>query len=150
MPSIRDQIQTALVARLATITGWSAQLRGSTNTAPETGVLAVVAFLGEDKQLATSSPPLYDASLHLLVWVCVDGHEADAVTDGGNPFRYLDRMVVLAEQKIHAPDAWGVDPDFTDVRVLGHEVSDPTDDLRLFAELRLTFTYRHTAENPEV
>jgi hypothetical protein len=150
MASIRDQLQTALVARLATISGCTAALRGLQNDLPASGFSAVVAMLTEDKVLLTSAPALYSCTLQLLIFVTVAIDDAHAVTDGGNAFRYLDRMVVLVEKTIHAPDAWGPAPLFTDVAVLGHDVSDPSDENTLTAEVRVSFTYRHTAEDPEV
>lgn len=147
MASIRDNILAALVARLATIPLWTAQLRTLQNDAGAAKVLAVVAFLTEDKHLATGDQ--YLASMQVLVWILANGEDADATLDAGNAYRYLDRLVVLAEKKIHAPDSWGLSPDFTDVQINGHDVNDPSADNQVQAHLRLTFTYRHHYQDPE-
>ncbi|MBL8752268.1 MAG: hypothetical protein JNK15_03120 [Planctomycetes bacterium] len=146
MATIRDNILNALVARLATIPGWTAQLRGLTNGAPNATVLAVVCFLTEDKSLATNDQ--YQASMQVLVWIRGNPENADATLDGGNAFRYLDRLVALAEQQVHDPDEWGIEPAFTEVQINGHDVLDPANDHQVQAELRLTFTYRHHYQDP--
>lgn len=147
MASIRDNILTALVTRLDAITGWTTQLRGSVNIAGDNGVVAIVAFVSEDKRLAAST--VYTATMQVEVLITGRAEDADATADDGNPYRYLDRLVVLAEKAIHTPDSWGVTPDFTDVVVTGHEVLDPSESNEVAAVLRLQFTYRHDYQNPE-
>jgi hypothetical protein len=148
MASIRDQILQALVARLAAVSvDWHVQLRAAVNPDDTKKVQVVVWQLGEDKTLATTDQ--YSASLQVRIYIVGHQEDADANLDAGNAYRYLDRLVVLAEKKIHAPDAWGVDPDFTDVVCNGHDVLDPEQDNQVEALLRLTFTYRHQAANPE-
>ena len=147
MASLRDVILTALVARLATISGWDAQLRGRENVAGA-AVQAVVFQLSEDKDLATIDQ--YLASLQVGVLITAASEDADATIDAGNPFRYLDRQVVLAEKKIHDPDSWGPNPPFTDVAVNGHDVVDPDEENQVRALLRLTFKYRHHFQDPEL
>ena len=146
MGSIRDNILTALVSRLATIPGWDAQLRGVENTSA-TGVTAVVSFLTEEKQFANNEQ--YDCSMEVVVWIIGHVEDASVSLDASNAYRYLDRLVTLAEKKVHAPDSWGLNPDFTDVRINGHDVRDPEDESTVEALLRLTFTYRHQLANPE-
>lgn len=146
MASIRDNILGALVTRLNGIAGWNAQLRGSTNAA-DSAVHAVVFFVSEEKRLANNES--YSATMQVAVFITARAEDASPTVDGGNAYRYLDRLVVLAEKRIHAPDAWGVTPDFTDVVVNGHDVGDPTEQNEVTALLRLTFTYRHDLDDPE-
>lgn len=149
MASIRMQLMTALVARLATLPGWSARLRDLDNESGTGTVQCVVYPIAEDKRLATSDS--YIATLQVGIYIEARSEDASDVTDGGNPFRYLDRLVVLAESLVHQPDAWTSAPGFTDVVVNGHELDqaegDPTS---VEAFLRLTFTYRHSYLSPEV
>jgi hypothetical protein len=146
MASIRDNILGALVTRLATISGWDVQLRGAVNTA-DAAVKAVVLFVAEDKRLANNEH--YVCTMQVAVFLTARAEDAHPTTDAGNPYRYLDRLVVLAEKKIHDPDSWGLNPDFTDVVVNGHDVSDPTEENEVTALMRLTFTYRHDYQDPE-
>lgn len=145
MPSIRDGLLTALVARVDGITGISAELRGARNTMPSK-VHAVVFPLGEDKDLANSHS--YLANYQVGIALTVRREDADATLDGGNPYRYLDRQVTAVEQVIHAPDSWGVSPDFTDVVVTGHEVEEPTETNEYQAVISLRFTYQHDYQDP--
>jgi hypothetical protein len=145
--SVRDVILQALVARLATIAGFTAQLRGVGNSSADLP-LAVVLPISEDKSLANSEA--YDCTLNVGVLLTVGIEDADATIDAGNAFRYLDRQVVLIEKKIHDPDSWGPNPPFTDVLVNGHDVSEiEGDDTKVDAFVRLTFRYRHHYQNPE-
>lgn len=149
MASIRDNILGALVARLDAITGWNGQLRSATNVmepASTEKVLAIVAFLNEDKELSNSQQ--YAATMQVLVYIVANIEDADPTLDGSNPYRYLDRLVALAESTVHAPDSWGIEPGFTDVQIRGHDVSDPTEANQVTAELRLVFTYRHDYQDP--
>jgi hypothetical protein len=153
MASIRDQILRAFVARLAAISAdWKAELRDMLNVAGAK-VRAVVFAMSEDKAFANTD--LYDCTLQVGVHIEVDVVDADDTLDGtgatgsANPFRYLDRMVVLAEKAVHVPDVWDVDPGFTRVLVNGHDVMDPADENSLAAVLRVTFEYRHQVTNPE-
>lgn len=144
--SIRMNIALALVARLATIPGWNAQLRSSENGG-DFPVIAVVFFEGEAKRIATTDQ--YQATAPMNVFITGRLEDADQVLDDGNPYRYLDRLVVLAEKKIHSPDEWGLHPGFTDVTIEGHEVRDPDENNPMHALLRLSFTYRHDYQDPE-
>jgi hypothetical protein len=144
--SIRTNILLALVTRLAAIPGWAAQLRDRENGGDHP-VLAVVFFFSEDKRIATNDQ--YQATMTVGVFIKGRIEDADPTLDAGNVYRYLDRLVVLAEQKIHSPDEWGLTPGFTDVTINGHEVADPDEDNEVQALLRLTFTYRHHYQDPE-
>ncbi len=145
-PSIRDQIMRALVTRIATLTGFDAQLRGLTNEAGD-GVTATVFYTSEDKRPANIDS--YNCTLLVGIEILASAGDADEELDDGNPFRYLDRLVSQIEQTIHAPDQWGVDPDFTDVQILGHDVRPPNDEQVMGALVRLQFTYRHTIQTPQ-
>jgi hypothetical protein len=147
MASIRDNICNALVARLAAINGWKASLRGASNDNDDNEVQAVVFFVSEDKRIRGNQH--YDATMQVVVMIECRMEDADPVADAGNPYRYLDRLVTEAEKTIHSPDAWGLSPDFTDVAIGGHDVSDPTENNTLTALLRVTFNYRHDYQNPE-
>jgi hypothetical protein len=57
-------------------------------------------------------------------------------------------MVTEVEKAIHTPDSWGIDPDYTDVSITGHEVDDPTDDNEFVARVGITFQYRHDYQDP--
>jgi len=144
--SIRDQILHTLTTRLSAVSGWSAQLRGAVNYA-DAAVRAVVFFVSEDKTIANNTQ--YIATMQAGVLLTVRTEDADATVDAGNPYRYLDRMVVEVERTIHDPDAWGIDPDYTDAMVMGHEVADPDEQNELQAVIRLQFRYRHDYQDPE-
>lgn len=149
MASIRMQLMTTLVARLATLPGWSVRLRDLENESGTGAVQCVVYPVSEDKRLATNDS--YICTLLVGVEITARGEDASATIDGGNPFRYLDRLLVLAESQVHQPDLWSSAPGFTDVAVNGHDIDqvsgDPTS---VEAFLRLTFTYRHSYLSPEV
>lgn len=144
--SIRMSIALALVARLSTIPGWNAQLRSNENGG-DFPVIAVVFFEGEAKRIATNDQ--YLSTMPVSVFITGRLEDADPIVDEGNPYRYLDRLVTLAEKKIHSPDEWGLNPGFTDVSIEGHEVRDPDENNPMHAVLRLSFTYRHNYQNPE-
>lgn len=147
MGSIRDNILVALVARLAGINAdWSVQLRASLNNAEAT-VQVVVQFISEAKSIANNQT--YLATMNVGVLIVARAEDADEHLDDANPYRYLDRLVTAVEKQIHAPDSWGLDPDFTDVAIIGHDVQDPSDDNEVAALLRLSFKYRHDFQNPE-
>lgn len=157
MASIRWTILQALEQRLATIGRWHATLRRDVTQWPSgADVLALVFALGETKQLASSD--LYDATLTVGVEITGKCSDADDDLDGdgtpgsANPYGYLDRCVTQAEQLIHSPDTWGLNPAFTDVRVDGHDIAaqaDGEEQFQVTALLRLTFNYRHKIEDPE-
>lgn len=148
MTSIRDQILNELTTRLGTLTGWDAQLRGAVNASTsDAKVSAVVAFVTESKQIASTDK--YTATMQVGVLVTVNHEDADATLDDGNPFRYLDRQVVLVEQLVHTPDLWGPSPPFSYVEVNGHEVNPPDEETTATAFVRLTFLYRHQFDDPE-
>lgn len=156
MASIRWTILQALEQRLATLAGWHPTLRRDLVQWPaDVDVLALIYALGESKTLASSN--LYDATLTVGVEITGKVDDADDTLDGdgtagsANPYSYLDRLVVQAEQLIHTPDAWGLDPAFTDVRVEGHDIAAPEEGQETYqvgALLRLTFQYRHSIEDP--
>ena len=141
MASKRDVFLRACVDRIAGIEGFAATLRGTEAQFSGNAVTAVVFQDGEDKTIATIDQ--YDATLRVQVLVFVRTEDADAVEDGGNPYRYLDRMVSLVEAVMHTPDSWGISPGVERVEVTGHEVSDPSEDNELHALVYLTFRYRH-------
>ena len=157
MASIRWTILQALEQRLATLDRWHPTLRRDLVQWPaNVDVLALIYALGESKTLAASN--LYDATLTVGVEIFGKTADADDTLDGdgtagsANPYSYLDRLVVQAEQLIHTPDAWGLDPAFTDVRVEGHDIfrqEDGQENYQVSALLRLTFNYRHSIEDPE-
>ena len=145
MGSQRDTLLTTLVTRVNGIDGVTGQLRNSRQAVTD-AVVAIVYPESEDKQLANSNT--YDATFRCVVLVIVREEDADAVTDDSNPYRYLDRMVMEVERAVHTPDTWGVDPDYTDVLVTGHEVEDPTDDNEFVARVFIEFRYRHDYQDP--
>jgi hypothetical protein len=146
--SIRMNIALQLVTRLATIPGWNVQLRARENVG-DAPIAAVVFFASEEKQEGARRNYEYVAKMTVGVFIKCRAEDADATLDGGNPYRYLDRQVVLAEKKIHDPDEWGLNPGFTDVFIEGHEVADPDESNEMEALLRLTFTYKHNYQDPE-
>jgi hypothetical protein len=148
MVSVRVALLDALVARLATITGWTARLDNGENREGNAPIVANVFMVDEDKQLANSDH--YLATLQVGVQVCARRDRADATLDGGNPWKYLDRLVVLLEKKVHAPDSWGVNPDYTEVVINGHTpYAIDGDETTVYADVLITFTYRHSYLNPE-
>jgi hypothetical protein len=138
-------IALQVVARLATL-DWDVQLRGREN-AGDSPVKAIVFQAGEDKRIENNEA--YDATLTITVEITVRAEDADPVVDEGNAYRYLDRMVVLAEKQMHNPDDWS-SVGSTRNSVDGHDVSDPGDENQVSALLRLTFRYRHHFQDPEV
>lgn len=142
-PSIRVRIQQALVERLATATGWDVQLRGRENASPALPH-AIVYQIAESKDVANNLE--YSAVLEIGVLVVIRPEEEPTET---NPYLQLDRAISAVEQVIHSPDSWGLDPDFTDVQILGHEVSEPTEDTEPMGWVRLQFKYRHNIETPQ-
>lgn len=149
MATIRSTILNALVARLAAISGWTVQLRGAEQTGNHP-VAVVVFMLGEDKALANNLA--YQCTMTVGVEISANVADADPDLDDGNPYAYIDRLVAEVEKRIHVPDSWGLTPDFTDVRVDGHDLADPPqveEFMRVEALVRLTFTYRHSIESPE-
>lgn len=146
MTSIRYRLLRELRDRLLTIEGWDVQLRLLENTSTQT-VKAVVFAASEDKSLANIQ--LYDATLQVGVLLTAFAADADPVVDDGDPYHYLDRLVVAAERAISTPQEWTTDPSLR--WTIGHEVRDPTEGGGLVeALLRLTFTYRHLIEDPEL
>lgn len=133
------------MSRLDAISGISAVLR-SDRTNVTQPVVCIVYPDSEDKRLANSNT--YDATYRVEVMVIVRQEDADAVTDAGNPYRYLDRMVTQVEAAVHTPDSWGIDPDYTDVMVTGHEVQDPSEDNEHAARVFIEFRYRHDYQDP--
>lgn len=150
MASIRDNILQALVTRLATISGWTVRLRAVENPEGNQPIVATVYPVSEDKAIANSDT--YECTLRVGVHIVARIENTSPTTDGGNPFRYLDRLLVLVEKKIHAPDSWGLQPEFTRVEVNGHDIDvvDDPDPTSVEAFVRLTFQYRHRFDDPEV
>jgi hypothetical protein len=148
MASIRQAILDALVTRLAAIPGFVARLRDVENPEANAPIVATVYFVDENKEIANDR--LYACEMQVGVELRARIEDAHPTTDGGNAFRYLDRLVVLVEKKVHESDTWGIDPD-ADVEVKGHDVGqvegDPTS---VEALILLTFEFRHDAGNPEV
>lgn len=142
-PSIRVRIQQALVERLAEATGWDVQLRGRENASP---VLphAVVYQISETKDVANNEQ--YSAVLEVGVLVAIRPEEEPTET---NPYLQLDRAIAAVEQVVHVPDSWGVDDAFTDVQILGHEVTEPSEDTEPMGWVRLQFRYRHSIQTPQ-
>lgn len=133
--SIRDQILEALVVRLrAQLTGWTVGRDDGRNAGgtPQ----AIVFGLGSqnDRTLRGDGAGelVYAVRYRAGVFLRVGVEDADAVTDGGNVFRYLDRVVRQVEAAIvHAPTWAAID---AQVRfdLLGHDVAeleeeDPTE-----------------------
>ncbi|MFN3242069.1 MAG: hypothetical protein ACE37K_11200 [Planctomycetota bacterium] len=145
MASIRDRILMELVTRIDAIEGMTGTLRDMRNTRPD-GPTAYVHPDGEDKELGTSET--YEATFRVEVTLVVSVGDADEVTDGGNAYRYLDRMVTEIEKVVHAPDTAGTVPGFSDVVVAGHEIEGPDDKGELGAFIGLTFSYRHHYQDP--
>jgi len=165
MASIRDQVLNAFVARLALIPTWVAELRNRVNFdagAVPGSVAAVVYPASEQKQFANDQQ--YDCIYRIAVQITCHDEDADDTLDGNgtagsaNPYRYLDRMVTLAEKAVHTPDDWDVDGEFTRVQILGHDVLDPApqddgtpgDPNQREAVLHVNFTFRCQVTNPEV
>lgn len=138
--TIRKTLLKALVARIDALPGWTVGLRGTEN-AVAGPVHAIVVQDGEDKTIANSQS--YNATLRVSVVVMVRAEDADETLDDGNAFLYLDRKMSEIENVLHDPDAWGVNPGFTEVRCVGHEVADPSDANELMARVLVRFTYRH-------
>lgn len=147
MASIRRQILVQLRDRLRTITGWDVQIAGAPHD-PAVSVHVDVFYDSEDKSIENSSQ--YESRLQAgaLIVGRVEDADPEPIADGGDdrmPVLYIERLVQLAEEKIHAPDAWGVSPDFTDVVVTGHDVGEPDDSTLIGAMLNLQFHYRHSS-----
>lgn len=147
MTSIRMQLMLQLVDRLAAIDGWNSQLRDVEN--PSDFTISAVVFEDSENKSNQRTNTQYLAELRVAVLIKGRADDADDVIDGGNAYRYLDRLVTAAEKVVHAPDSWGPNPLFDDVMIEGHEVFDPTDVNEVEALLRLTFRYRHDFQNPE-
>lgn len=148
MPMIRDSILDALVARLAAgLPTWTVALRDLNNSG--TFPMAIPYYVAEDKRDGGNNA--YDCSIGIAIEISGAPEDADPDEDGGNPFKYLSRLVGQVESLIHTPDEWAGDPGFTDVRIDGHDVAETEDeDLAVSALLRLTFTYQHPLSGPEV
>lgn len=148
MPTIRDNIVSALVARLqAGLTGWSVQLRELVNKGPLP--MAVVYYVAEEKDSGGNNA--YSCRIGVAIEISAAPEDADDTEDGGNPFTYLSRLVGQVEALIHSPDVWDDAAGFSDVRIEGHDIADTEDeDLAVAALLRLTFTYQHALAGPEV
>jgi hypothetical protein len=143
--SIRDRILAELVTRIDGIDGVTGTLRDMSNQRPD-GPTAFVYPEGEEKELATADT--YEATFRVEVALIVSISDADEVVDGGNAYRYLDRMVVEIEKVVHAPDTAGIVPGFSDVVVAGHDVEGPDETGELGAFISLSFSYRHHYQDP--
>jgi hypothetical protein len=151
--ALRDQILMAFVARLALIPTWVVALRDKVNFDPGQ-VRGIVYQVAEEKQFANDQQ--YDCTLHAGVLITCHDEDADDALDGNgtagsaNPYRYLDRMVTLAEKAVHTPDDWDIDGEFTRVQVLGHDVVDPDESLQREAVLHVDFKFRCQVTDPGV
>lgn len=146
--SLRDQIMEAIVDELSNLAGWNVQRAGLRNTANE-AVEAVVYLLGEEKDLASSNNDKTLAVLQVGILITVRAEDASPTTDASNAFRYLDRMVVLAEKQLVAAD-WSQSPGFTDFQLTGHDVAEPTEVNEAKARIRVTVKYRHQFDDPDL
>lgn len=142
MASLRDQIAERLRARLASNRGWVATMRNGEEVG-NSPVLAVVAIMGESKRPVDTL--FYACTLRLQVMLIVHREDADAVLDGGNPVRYLDRIVATAERAVHAAP-W---PNEEIPTIEGHEVEPPNDSHDFFAFLSVQVEYRHNFTDPD-
>lgn len=147
MSTIRDSILLAIAARIQEAqASWDVQVRDASNKG--TFPMAVVYFVGEDKRGAGNDS--YGCSLPFAIDIHGAPEDATEADDGSNAFRYLDRLVGMAEAAMHAPDSWGVDPGFTDLVIDGHDVAEISDeDQSVSALLRLTVTYQHSLSGPQ-
>jgi len=145
MGSIRDGLLTTLVSRIDNISGVTCSLRSRANTISD-AVTCIVYPDSEDTRLANAYA--YDATLRCEVLIIVRAENATELTDGGNEYRYLDRMLVEVQKVVHTPDSWGSAPSFTDVEMTGHVMEDPSEENELSARLSVTFTYRHNYQDP--
>lgn len=143
MASLRDQIAGRLVARLAQNSGWAASMRDGEEVG-NVGILAVVSMMGEDKRPVDTL--FYACTLRLRVLLVVRREDADAVLDGGNPVRYLDRIIATAERSVHSAP-W---PNEEQPTIEGHEVEAPGDPNELAAYLNLQVEYRHNFNDPDL
>jgi hypothetical protein len=143
MASLRDQIADRLRARLAAIPGWFATMRNGEEVGNSSPVLAVVALMGESKRPVDTL--FYACTLRLQVSLIVRREDADPVLDGGNPVRYLDRIVATAERAVHAAP-W---PNEEMPTIEGHEIEPPSDSHDFFAYLSVQVDYRHNLADPD-
>lgn len=142
MASLRELIALEIVARLGEIDGWTAVYRGAEETTNVAGPLAIVAILGESK--TPRDTLFYACTLRVGVLIRGAREDADPTLDGSNPVRYLDRLVALAEQKVHAAP-WPNDEVPT---ITGHTIDASDDATVLEAQLELTVDYRHNFGDP--
>lgn len=145
MASIRRQILLALRDRIATLPGWDVQITGGVHD-PAARILADVFYTSESKDLANSEE--YEATLSAGVLVTAMREDAQLEDeDEGNDLLYLERLCAQAEQSIHSPLSWPVVPDFTRVRVTGHDVIEPSDSSYLMFVVQVEFLYRHHVQD---
>lgn len=142
MASLRDALAQILVSRLAALPGWTA-LRGGRDQASNAGVLALVHQISESKQAANTH--FYACSLRLGVIVRSGAELASASLDGGNPQRYLDRLVADVERAVHS-SPW---PSETIVNIEGHEVAPPSESSVVEALVTVRCDYRHAFDDPD-
>lgn len=156
MATIRNQILSSLVQRLATIPTWVVQRRAEQNSFKKP-VTAIVFALGTEQEFANSD--YYDVTMTVGVEIAGsitnvdDDLDGDGTPGSGNCYSYLDRLVAAAEKVIHAPDSWPDNPGFSRVTVNGHDVADPPEgdeQTMVQALLRLTFVFRQAISDPEV
>lgn len=141
MASLRDSIAMELVRRLNALPGWTARMRDGEETT-NVPILALVAIAGESKRLVNQL--FYGCTLSLGVLIEIRKEDADATLDGGNPVRYLDRLVAAAEAVVHA-EPW---PNEEAPTLTGHQIDQPENANMLSAELTLTVAYRHNFDDP--
>jgi hypothetical protein len=142
MASLRDGIVEELRARLAAISGWSVQ-RLSAEQTSNAPVVALVHVLSETKRARDTTT--YVCTLLAGITLLVQREGASATLDDGNPLRYLDRMVVLAEKAVHS-GPWANE---TIATLQGHEIAAPGDENQLEALVRVELIYRHNFNDPE-
>lgn len=147
MASIRRLILLALRDRLREISGWDVQVAGAAHD-PDAEVSADVYYTSETKTLENSEQ--YHSTLQCAVFLS-SGIEHAAEEDEGIPALYIERLVTEVEKVVHSPDSWGLNPDFTDMQVTGHDVLWPDGEESLIgAEIQLRCQFRHNYQNPEV
>lgn len=141
MASLRDAIAMELVARLAALPGWTARMR-SGDEQTNVPVLALVAITSEQKR--PTSQLFYGCTLNLGVLIQARKEDADDELDGGNPVRYLDRLVAEAEAAVHSAP-W---PNEELPTLTGHSIEPLEEENLLGAELTLSVQYRHNFDDP--
>lgn len=156
MASIRSLLLDEVVARLGTISGWDVQLRAAENHS-EADVRALAYAFTEQSDYESSSPALYSEELLVKVSIIAAADKADPDLDRGpesqtpnppNPYRFLDRLIVLAHKALHESETWET-VGFEDFRVLSIDIELPSNSNEVEATMILSFKFRHAAKDPE-